>query len=230
MRQNREWRILFLWANLTDCALYTPPPPPNVRSCRYELITLIFTGELCFAAGKPGNAVGSNGVMFMAFAAYLLTFKSYPLRGHIKFWARSVLHSVVGLFLYAGVFCAIPAMGSAFARIITDEEGEEDGGGGGTTASAGDLLCYSAGSFMAFTALINTICVDPSGPEAPKISSFNRGMIRGLSGVGIWSLAHLIPEDLEYGGAPLAAVLVPAIALASTSVEIWAVGSLKFAG
>ena len=55
-------------------------------------------------------------------------------------------------------------------------------------------------------------------------------MIRGLSGVGIWSLAHLIPEDLEYGGAPLAAVLVPAIALASTSVEIWAVGSLKFAG
>ena len=29
MRQNREWRILFLWANLTDCALYTPPPPPQ---------------------------------------------------------------------------------------------------------------------------------------------------------------------------------------------------------
>lgn len=200
---------------------------------RYELITLIFTGELCFAAGKPGNKVGSSGVLFMAFAAYLLTFKSHPLKGHIKFWGRSVMHSVTGLFLYAGVFCAIPAMGSAFARIIegdeesTEEESEEEGGG---SVSAGDLLCFAGGSFLVFSALINLINVDPKDQHnAPKISSSKRGLLRILTGVLVWSLAFLIPEDLEYKEAPLATVLVPMFALVSTAIEIWAVGSLAIA-
>ena len=206
---------------------------------RYELITLIFTGELCFAAGTPGNVVGSNGVLFMAFAAYLLTFKSFPLTGHVKFWARSVIHSVAGLFLYAGVFCAIPAMGSAFTRIIEGEEeeekegeGEEEGSEEGAI-SAGDLLCYAAGAYMIFTAMINLINVDKHSvhnPEdAPKISSKNRGLIRIAAGLVIWSLAVLIPEEAEYKEAPLAAILVPFVALMATTVEIWAVGSLKIA-
>jgi len=216
---------------------------PDHLQERYELITLIFTGELCFAAGTPGNAVGSNGVLCMAFAAYLLAFKSFPLTGHVKFWARSVLHSVAGLFLYAGVFCAIPAMGSAFTRIIEGEEeeeeeeegsgeGEEEGSGGGAI-SAGDLLCYAAGAYMVFTAMINLINVDKHSahcPEdAPKVSSKNRGFLRIAAGLIIWSLAILIPEEAEYKEAPLAAVLVPFVALVSTTAEIWAVGSLKVA-
>lgn len=194
---------------------------------RYELITLIFTGELCFAAGTPGNPVGCNGVLFMAFAAYLLTFKSFPLKGHIKFWARSILHSVAGLFLYAGVFCAIPAMGSAFTRIIEGEE-EEEGDPG--TVSAGDLLCYAAGAYMVFTAMINLInCDKPNGPATPKISSLNRGLLRISTGILIWTLTVLVPEEALVGGAPLSTVLVPVLALISTTVEIWAVGSLKIA-
>jgi len=208
---------------------------------RYELITLIFTGELCFAAGTPGNVVGSNGVLCMAFSAYLLAFKSFPLTGHVKFWARSVLHSVAGLFLYAGVFCAIPAMGSAFTRIIEGEEeeqeegsseGETEGSGEGGV-SAGDLLCYAAAAYMIFTAMINLINVDKHSvhcPEdAPKISSKNRGFLRIAAGLMILSLAVIIPEEAEYKEAPLAAILVPLIALMSTTVEIWAVGSLKVA-
>jgi low temperature requirement protein LtrA len=195
---------------------------------RYELITLIFTGELCFAAGKSGNIVGSGGVLFMAFAAYLLTFKSYPLKGHIKFWERSVMHSVAGLFLYAGVFCAIPAMGSAFARIIEgEEEEEEESKDEGGIVSAGDLLCFAAGAFMVFSAMINLINVDPkSHRNAPKMSSNKRGLLRIFTGVLIWSLAFLIPEHVEYREAPLATVLVPTFALVSTAIEIWAVGSL----
>lgn len=206
---------------------------------RYELITLIFTGELCFAAGKPGNAVGSNGVLFMAFAAYLLTFKSHPLKGHIKFWARGVLHSVIGLFLYAGVFCAIPAIGSAFARII--EEGSDDGENGtemmedeeeeqGGNMPASDLLCYAAGTFMIFTAMINLINVDPKdGPIVPQISSTQRGILRAVCGALMWSLCFWVPEHAEFSGAPVQAVLVPFLALLSASVEIWAVGSLRIA-
>lgn len=199
---------------------------------RYELITLIFTGELCFAAGKPGNKVASNGVLSMGFVAFLLTFKSHPLKGQIKFWARSVLHSVAGLFLYAGVFCAIPAMGSAFARVIGGSEhleDEEEREGSEGKISAGDLLCFSAGAFMVFSAMINLINVDPKGSNAPMISSANRGLLRIFTGILIWSLAFLIPEDAKYKEAPLATVLVPIFALVSTSIEIWAVGSLRVA-
>lgn len=195
---------------------------------RYELITLIFTGELCFAAGKPGNPVGSNGVLLMAFAAYLLTFKSFPLHGQIKFWARSVLHSVAGLFLYAGVFCAIPAMGSAFARIIEEAAGAEEEEGDEEGVSSGDLLCYAAGSFMVFTAMINLINKDPVGENAPALSSMNRGIIRTMAGVAIWSLVFFIPDEETSKGNTTAA-LVPLFALVATSIEIWAVGSLKIA-
>jgi len=202
---------------------------------RYELITLIFTGELCFAAGKPGNPYGSNGVMLMAFAAYLLTFKSFPLHGQIKFWARSVLHSVAGLFLYAGVFCAIPAIGSAFARIIEEgskpdsEEGEEESEEGNEEGiSACDLLCYAAGAFMVFTAMINLINKDPVGENAPVLSSINRGILRILTGVMIWSLAFILPEVVDNKD-NATAVLVPLLALVATAIEIWSVGSLKIA-
>lgn len=199
---------------------------------RYELISLIFTGELCFAAGTPGNSVGTYGVLFMAFCVYLLTFKSHPLKGHVKFWARGILHSVAGLFLYAGVFCAIPAIGSAFVRIVESEQEEEVAVEGLSGVSAGDLLCYSAGAFMVFTAMLNLMHVDPppdAGSAAPKISSRNRGLVRIFVGVIIWSLSVLIPEEVEMQGAPVASILVPFLAFVSASIEIWAVGSLKIA-
>jgi len=195
---------------------------------RYELITLIFTGELCFAAGKPGNTLGSNGVMIMAFATYLMTFKSFPLHGQIKFWARSVLHSVIGLLLYAGVFCAIPAMGSAFARIINEVDSEAIEKGDQEGISAGDLLCYSAGSFMVFSSLMNLINKDPVGENSPALSSTNRGVIRTLTGIIIWSLTFIIPDSNE-NKSDIAAAIVPLFALLSTAIEIWAVGSLKIA-
>jgi low temperature requirement protein LtrA len=201
---------------------------------RYELITLIFTGELCFAAGKHGNEVASTAVLFMAFATYLLTFKTHPLVGHTKFWIRGVVHTVAGLFLYAGVFCAIPAMGSAFVRIVEsgqEEEYEEEQEGGEDASvgiSAGDLLCYSAGAFMIFTASINLIHVDPV-VDAPKIGAGGRGAIRIATGLLILSLSVLVPESMLFGGVPVATSLVPLLSLSCAAVEIWAVGSLKLA-
>ena len=210
---------------------------------RYELITLIFTGELCFAAGKPGNIVGTYAVMCMAFCCYLLTFKAHPPRGHVKFWARSTLHSVVGLFLYAGVFCAIPAMGSAFARIIDNKDAAGEGMENTNTEtnaewneeeiimgiSAGDLLCYSAGTFMTFSAMLNVINVDPKGHMQPKICSYHRGLIRIFFGFLMWASVFLIPEEARFHDAPLTAILIPVFAFLSTAIEIWAVGSLKIA-
>mmetsp|Transcript_7511 Transcript_7511/g.8587 ORF Transcript_7511/g.8587 Transcript_7511/m.8587 type:complete len:433 (+) Transcript_7511:23-1321(+) len=199
---------------------------------RYELITLIFTGELCFAAGKRGNAVASTCVLIMAFVAYLLTFKSAPRKGHMKFWSRSILYSMAGLFLYAGVFCAIPAMGSAFARIIDADEMKKEGheqkeGAGGI--SAGDLLSYSSGAFMVFTAFINLINVEQEGKKEIKLVLLKRGLIRLLIGCIILTFPFLIPGDVSLGGAPVVSILVPLLALTSASIEIWAVGSLKVA-
>jgi hypothetical protein len=201
---------------------------------RYELITLIFTGELCFAAGKHGNEVASTAVLFMAFATYLLTFKTHPPVGHTKFWLRDIVHTVAGLFLYAGVFCAIPAMGSAFVQIVEsgqeeyneeEQEGGKDNSGG---ISAGDLLCYSAGAFLIFTASMNLIHVDPV-VNAPKIGAGSRGAIRIVTGFLILSLTVSVPESLLFGGVPIATSLVPFLSLSCAAVEIWAVGSLQFA-
>jgi hypothetical protein len=207
---------------------------------RYELITLIFTGELCFAAGKHGNSVAASAVLIMAFCTYLLTFKSHPPRGHVTFWARSFLHSVAGLFLYAGVFCAIPAMGSAFARIIEgneeekqddeEEEVESPENETGNPISASDLLCYSAAAFMLCTALMNIINKDPHGPDrAPKLSAWKRGTVRIICGLVILALPMVVSNALRVGDAPIVTVLVPVFALISTVVEIWAVGSLQLA-
>ena len=195
---------------------------------RYELISLIFTGELCFAAGTPGNSVGAYGVLFMAFSVYLLTFKSHPLNG-VKFWARGILYSVAGLFLYAGIFCAIPAIGSAFVRIVESEQKEEEEEEVEGSVSAGELLCYSAGAFMILSAFLNLMHVDPDGSAATKISLRNRGLIRIFVGLIIWSLSVLIPDKVEFQGAPLASIVVPFLALVTCSIEIWAVGSLKIA-
>lgn len=199
---------------------------------RYELITLIFTGELCFAAGKHGNEVASTAVLFMAFATYLLTFKTHPPVGHTKFWIRGILHTVAGLLLYAGVFCAIPAMGSAFVRLVESggeeesSEGQEEGEDG--RVSAGDLLCFAAGSFMMFTASINLMHEDPI-VNAPKISAGGRGAIRIATGLLILSLAVVFPESMLLGGVPVATSLVPFLCLSCAAVEIRAVGSLRIA-
>mmetsp|Transcript_21957 Transcript_21957/g.32885 ORF Transcript_21957/g.32885 Transcript_21957/m.32885 type:complete len:459 (+) Transcript_21957:109-1485(+) len=207
---------------------------------RYELITLIFTGELCFAAGKRGNALASTSVLVFAFAAYLLTFKSAPQKGHQKFWKRTILHSVVGLLLYAGVFCAIPAIGSAYATIINsdaeeieegegvgneEEKGEGDSGGIPTTG----LLCYSAGAFMTFTACMNLINDESDKIGEVKLFLWKRGVIRFCAGVIIFMLPYLFPDDVILEGAPIVAIIVPFLAVFSASIEIWATGSLKVA-
>eukprot|EP00977_Amphora_coffeiformis_P001197 scaffold244_cov172-Amphora_coffeaeformis.AAC.50 len=100
----------------------------------------------------------------MAFLTYLMTFKSHHAQRHTKFWARGLLHSMAGLFLYTGAFCAIPAVGSAFARMVgVDEEGEgsEEGNSSNEPVSSGLLLCYAVVAFMVFTALMNLIKKDP---------------------------------------------------------------------
>ncbi len=208
---------------------------------RYELITLIFTGELCFAAGKRGNAVASTSVLVLAFAAYLLTFKSAPKKGQKKFWTKTILHSVVGLFLYSGVFCAIPAMGSAYAMIINsgaEGEGAEESKEESDEYSSSDeqdtisptgLLSFSAGAFMGFTACMNFIHDENVNMGGVKLFLWKRGVIRLFTGMTIFFMPFLIPDDTSLGGAPLVAVLVPCLALSCASVEIWATGSLKVA-
>uniref|UniRef100_A0A7S1BQE0 Uncharacterized protein n=1 Tax=Corethron hystrix TaxID=216773 RepID=A0A7S1BQE0_9STRA len=118
-------------------------------------------------------------------------------------------------------------MGSAYARII-GEGGEEEEDEAGEGLSAGDLLCYSSGSFMVFTAMINLINKDPVGENAPELSSLNRGIIRSMAGFAIWSLAFFISDEDE-SKSDRAAIIVPVLALVATSIEVWAVKSLKVA-
>ena len=89
---------------------------PHLMKERYELIALIFIGELAFAAAGPSDEWRSIGycifAMLAAFGCFLLCFTArHPqLLAISEFWSRSGVHVMTGQHFYLGLFIAIPAI------------------------------------------------------------------------------------------------------------------------
>ena len=91
---------------------------------RYELIILIFAGEICFGAAVGGSFILTCCAMVAAASTFLLYFIARPHRT-IEPWVLSAGRSVLAQHLHWLLFCSIPGIGAAFARLI--EEANEEG-------------------------------------------------------------------------------------------------------
>lgn len=89
---------------------------PHLMKERYELIALIFIGELAFAAAGPSEEWRSVGycvfAMLAAFGCFLLCFTArHPqVLAITEFWSRSGVHVMTGQHFYLGLFITIPAI------------------------------------------------------------------------------------------------------------------------
>lgn len=82
---------------------------------RYELLALIFVGEIAFAAAASDEwrSIGyCIFVMLAAFGCFLLCFtaRQPKILAITEFWSRSGVHIMTGQHFYVGLFCAIPGI------------------------------------------------------------------------------------------------------------------------
>lgn len=201
---------------------------------RCDLITLIFIGEICFAAGRPtGNdddkTMVSLASLMSAFGAFLLMFAARST-GRTEFSVRSVKHIAFGIFMYGGLFCAIPAIGAGFVRVMEKEENASKDSGESCNFTSANLLCYATGAFLVFSSFINVISAEVATEllEA-KVGIWGRFLIRFLCGVINLSCSLLGDGMGCTGKVPTPIFLCPLFMLTSAFIEIWAVGSLQWA-
>ena len=199
---------------------------------RCDLIMIIFIGEICFAAGRPtGNdedkTMVSLASLMSAIGAFLLVFTASST-GRTEFSVRSVKHIVFGIFMYGGLFCAIPAIGSGFVRVM---EREEDASRHEScNFASADLLCYATGAFLIFLSFINVMNAEAATVlSEAEVGIWGRFLIRFVCGVVTVSCSLLGDGMRCADKVPTPIFLCPLLMLTSALIEIWAVGSLQFA-
>jgi hypothetical protein len=201
---------------------------------RCDLIMLIFIGEICFAAGRPtGNdedkTMVSLASLMSAFGAFLLMFTARST-GRTEFSVRSVKHIIFGVFMYGGLFCAIPAIGAGFVRVMEKEEDASKDSGESCNFPSANLLCYATGAFLVFSSFINVINAEVATELLDaKVGIWGRFLIRFVCGV-ISLSCSLLGDGMGCSGkVPTPIFLCPLLILTSAFIEIWAVGSLQWA-
>lgn len=134
---------------------------------RYELITLIFFGELCFAAAsEPGAFIPSLCCFLTAIGCYLHYFTAKDVN-IVPPFGRSALRSMTAHHLHFGIFCVVPIIGVGFVRVIEmvseDDEGEVETDSdhhshidNDVAANPSRMICFSVGIFVLCCGLINS--------------------------------------------------------------------------
>eukprot|EP00563_Minutocellus_polymorphus_P017885 CAMPEP_0197725326 /NCGR_PEP_ID=MMETSP1434-20131217/6903_1 /TAXON_ID=265543 /ORGANISM="Minutocellus polymorphus, Strain CCMP3303" /LENGTH=333 /DNA_ID=CAMNT_0043310783 /DNA_START=466 /DNA_END=1467 /DNA_ORIENTATION=- len=201
---------------------------------RYELISLIFIGEICFAAGRPSNdedrTMASAAALISAFGAYLLVFTTGSA-GQTEFWVRSIKHRFFGIIMYVGLFCSIPAIGAGLVRVLEEDDASEVDGETehslSCNLSAADLLCYASGAFLIFSSLLNLSNLEATKEiSKAKIGIWARVFVRLACGF-ICLLFSLLGGGMGCAGdIPSPTFLCPLLMLTSAIIEIWAVRSV----
>ncbi len=133
---------------------------------RYELITLIFFGELCFAAAsQPGSSFfGPSFCCFMtAIGCYLFYFTA-KAPNEVTPWVISASHSMSAQHCHFGIFCVIPVLGVGFVKAMElvgeattgDEIDEHNDVYEGEDSLPTQMICYSAALFLLFSGILDS--------------------------------------------------------------------------
>ena len=195
---------------------------------RYELISLIFIGEITFAAAGDGDDWLSVGyccfVMLTAFGCYLLFFTARQppkIMSIQEFWSRSGVHIMTGQHLYLGLFASLPAIAAGYMHIAESMEGmEEDDPNGNTSCdpSSSRLLILSATTFLVFSAFVHSMT---KAKREAVMKQWQLVTVRLL-----WSIIcaglYFLPDQASCAGQhPVASFAVPMIFFSSTMIEIY---------
>ena len=87
---------------------------------RYELIILIFIGEMVFAAALPGSALLSVCCCMVLIACYLLYFRTRPVGVELS-WVVSYTRQMIDSFVHMVLFCALGGLGAGYGLLIHHE-------------------------------------------------------------------------------------------------------------
>ena len=195
---------------------------------RYELISLIFIGEITFAAAGDGDDWLSVGyccfVMLTAFGCYLLFFTARQppkIMSIQEFWSRSGVHIMTGQHLYLGLFASLPAIAAGYMHIAESMEGmEEDNLNGNVLCdpSSSSLLILSATTFLVFSAFVQAMT---KAKREAVMKQWQLVTVRLLWSV-ICAGLYFLPERAScVSRHPVASFAVPIIFFSSTMIEIY---------
>lgn len=199
---------------------------------RYELITLIFMGELCFAAAsKPGYPFASFCCFLTAIGCYGLCF---AIKDHsrIEGFGRPGL-SYHAQHLHFGKFCSIPVIGVGFVKAIeyfsevkatgshnsaTDEVVEHENLNE-IAESVVMTICYSIAVFMACSSLVSF-----ASKENPSKKTKVPSWIRYGSQLIVGGLIALFPS-IANGNVSFTILCVPFLMFLVGAFQLWGIQS-----
>lgn len=222
------------------CIAAEPPFKDHHVVERYELIMLIFTGEIAFAVAAPGAWSVSACALLVMISCFLLHFVCV-VQGRASAFSLTIQHVAAEQHRHILLFCALGGLGAGYTlaahevahaaaghhRVLTDglagpphaEHAPPPFGGLTCEAHAHYLIAISGATFLIFSAFGAVLNRDPPPANGrPRLPACVRCAVRLCSGVATASLL-LLPTCDPF---PTAA-LVPALMLATALLELWGV-------
>eukprot|EP00550_Attheya_septentrionalis_P010291 CAMPEP_0198288842 /NCGR_PEP_ID=MMETSP1449-20131203/7217_1 /TAXON_ID=420275 /ORGANISM="Attheya septentrionalis, Strain CCMP2084" /LENGTH=438 /DNA_ID=CAMNT_0043987059 /DNA_START=299 /DNA_END=1615 /DNA_ORIENTATION=- len=158
---------------------------------RYALITLIFLGELCFAAASESGAYYQSLLALLAAIGGFLIYFIARVEGRTEAAMRSAQGSIYSQHLHFLLFGTIPIMGVAYVKLMEQlvEKEEEDTS---QFHDSGVILGISSGVFLLITGLLELLTKDPElQKDQPRIHHTIRVILQIGMGIFVAASASL---------------------------------------
>jgi low temperature requirement protein LtrA len=156
---------------------------------RYALITLIFLGELCFAAASKSGAYYQSLLALLAAIGGFLLYFIARVEGRTEAAMRSAQRSIHSQHLHLLLFGTIPIMGVAYVKQM-EQLVEKEADDISQFHDSGVILGISSGVFLLITGLLELLTKDPElQKDQPRIQHTIRVTLQIGMGIFVAALA-----------------------------------------
>mmetsp|Transcript_47997 Transcript_47997/g.145009 ORF Transcript_47997/g.145009 Transcript_47997/m.145009 type:complete len:471 (-) Transcript_47997:157-1569(-) len=166
---------------------------------RFGLITLIFLGELCFAAAtEAGEYLISLCALATGMGAFLNYFAA-RVDARTEAWHQSAESSVCAQQLHVPLFCAIPSISVGFVQMMQAEEREgshETDDAETNKMRTGVILGLASGAFHVLMGFLELLTSDPSEHMAtPNMKQGVRVALNHFVGALLMASPFIMPPS-----------------------------------
>lgn len=194
---------------------------PSLLRERYELVTIIFIGEIAFGATA---GLQLDELMFTllaipsvlsAFGCYLLCFGEQQ-----TFWNSTGMRIIFGQHIYLGIFLASPGIAAGYLQIGEAIAERQEEGEGSCDLESSYLLCCSVPAFLVFSGLIQSINISHKDRKSDRFDKRVRYGLWLLSFLGAISMVVVNDERwMCLGPIPIVVFLCPFILILCSCVD-----------